>query len=234
MRFTFKYLIVLICGFNSLLIGAQTTSWKGVTNTNWTTASNWTSGVPTSTVDAIIGDANFTGSFQPALNGSANCKNLIVGSGLRSSTLSIANNITVWGRLSVGSNGTILANTANKTITLKGNWTMQGAYSSSNSSTAVTFSGSVVQTITGSTTFRRLPVSANASLLLASSITVNNSLSVSGVLDPTDAYIVDGTGTLSLSSAGTLMVYASTFSGNYALSGPITLNKTSTVNYASS
>jgi hypothetical protein len=233
MRFTFKYLIVLICGFNSLLIGAQTTSWKGVTNTNWTTASNWTSGVPTSTVDAIIGDANFTGSFQPALNGSANCKNLSVGSGLRSSTLSIANNITVWGSLSVGSNGTILANSANKTITLKGNWTMQGAYSSSNSSTTVTFSGSVVQTITGNTTFRRLTISANATVLLASSITVNNRLSVSGVLDPTDACLVNGTGTLSVSSAGTLMVYTSTFSGNYALSGTKTLNKTSTVDYLS-
>jgi hypothetical protein len=212
---------------------AQTTSWKGVTSTNWTTASNWTSGVPTSTVDAIIGDANFSGSFQPALNGTANCKNLSVGSGLRSSTLSIANNLTVWGSVSVGSNGTILANTSNKTITVNGNWTMQGAYSSSRSSAAVTFSGSVVQTITGSTTFRRLTVSANTTLLLASNITVNNGLTVNGVLNPSAAYLVDGTGTLTLSSTGTLKVYTSTFNGNYALSGTKTLNKSSTVDYAS-
>lgn len=233
MRFTLKYLIVLICGLNSMLMSAQTTSWRGVTSTNWTTASNWTSGVPTSTVDAIIGDANFTGAFQPILNGTATCKNLTIGTGTKASTLNIVNNITVWGNFLIGSNGTITANTSSRTITLKGNWTNQGVYSASPSSAAVTLSGSVVQTITGSTTFRRLNVNANTTLLLANSITVNNTFNVNGTVNPTSAYLVNGTGNLSLGSTGTLLVYTATFAGNYALSGSYTINRASTVNYAS-
>ncbi|HSB92029.1 MAG TPA: hypothetical protein VLC28_02880, partial [Flavitalea sp.] len=44
------------------------TSWKGTVSTNWTTAGNWSAGVPTANVDVIIGDANFTGSNQPTVN----------------------------------------------------------------------------------------------------------------------------------------------------------------------
>ncbi|MBU1297533.1 MAG: hypothetical protein KKG06_08325 [Bacteroidetes bacterium] len=48
-----------------VVLNAQTTtslrhcrSWRGITSANWATASNWTNGVPTATVDAVIGDAN--------------------------------------------------------------------------------------------------------------------------------------------------------------------------------
>ncbi|HMG68420.1 MAG TPA: hypothetical protein VK588_12070, partial [Chitinophagaceae bacterium] len=41
------------------------TSWRGTTSTAWSVVTNWTAGVPTSTKDAIIGDANFTGVNQP-------------------------------------------------------------------------------------------------------------------------------------------------------------------------
>ncbi len=232
MRFIFKYLIVLIFGLNSLHLSAQTTSWRGVTSTNWTTASNWTSGVPTSAVDAIIGDANFTGVFQPALNGTSTCKNLTIGSGTKASSLSIVSNITVWGNLLIGSNGTITANNSNRTITLRGNWTKQGVYTAGSSSAGVILSGGVVQTITGSTTFRRLTVNTNTTLLLANNITVNNTLTVNGTFNPTDAYSVNGTGNLSVGSSGTLMVYAAAFSGNYALTGSKSLNRSSTVDYA--
>jgi hypothetical protein len=189
--------------------------------------------VPTSAVDAIIGDANFTGAFQPVLNGTSTCKNLTVGNGTKASSLSIVNNVTVWGNLLIGSNGTITANTSNRTITLKGNWTRQGVYTAGSSSAAVTLSGSVVQTITGSTTFRRLTINTNTTLLLANNITVNNTLTVNGTFNPTDAYSVNGTGNLSVGSAGNLMVFTSSFAGNYAQSGSVNLNRTSTVNYAS-
>jgi len=46
---------------------AQTTSWRGTTSTDWSGAANWTAGVPTSAVDAIIGDVNFTGANQPSI-----------------------------------------------------------------------------------------------------------------------------------------------------------------------
>src|ERR1700758_3478684 len=121
-------------------INAQT-SWKGTTSTNWSTASNWTAGVPVSTIDAIIGDANFTGAFQPNLTAAAACKSLTIGSGSKASTLTVAKNITVSGNITIGSNGTILHNTANVIITLKGNWSNSGVYTSTVSTTMVTFSG---------------------------------------------------------------------------------------------
>ena len=43
------------------------------------TFTNWTAGVPTSAVDAIIGDANFTGINQPTISATATCKSLTIG-----------------------------------------------------------------------------------------------------------------------------------------------------------
>ena len=232
MRFTIKYLIVLICGFNSLLISAQSTSWKGVTSTSWNTASNWTSGVPTSTLDAIIGDANFTGANQPILNGTANCRSLTLGNSTKVSTLRVDNSITVWGNLLIGTNGTINASTGGRTITLRGNWTNLGTYIGTSTSSAVTLAGSVVQTVTGSTTFRRLTINANTTLSLANNIVVNNNFAVNGTINPS-TYTITGTGNLNLGSTGTLLVYNSTFAGNYSTSGTYTINRASTVNYAS-
>lgn len=233
MRLLFNYIIVLVCSFFSLALSAQSTSWIGVSSSSWTTASNWTSGVPSSTVDAIIGDASFTGAFQPVLNGTANCKNLILGNASKVSSLRIDNNITVWGNLLIGANGTINATTASRTITLKGNWTNLGVYSGTTTSSAVTLSGNVMQTITGATSFRRLNVNANTTATLANNIVVSNTLSVSGTVNPS-TYTISGTGVISLGATGTLMVYTATFAGNYANTGTVTLNRTSTVNYASS
>ena len=63
-----KFLSFLVLLLNAVALNAQT-SWVGNVSSTWKTASNWTNGVPTSTIDAIIGDANFTGAFQPALIG---------------------------------------------------------------------------------------------------------------------------------------------------------------------
>src|SRR5262245_43639444 len=62
--------------------GAQT-SWTGTSSTAWATAANWTAGVPTATVDAIIGDTNFTGLFQPSLSANSACKSLTIGTGTK-------------------------------------------------------------------------------------------------------------------------------------------------------
>ena len=232
MRLNIKY---LLCVFAALLlqnIHAQTTSWTGTTSTNWSTASNWTSGVPTASLDAIIGDASFTGSNQPTLTATSVCKSLIIGNGTKASTLSIGRNITVNGSVTIGSNGTILASTANRIITLKGNWTNNGTYNGSSSSAGVTLSGGVNQTFTGATTFRRLTVNSGSTLLLGSNITVNNSLSVSGTVNPA-TYSIGGSGTLTINSTGIILVYTSVFTGNYPISGTKSLSRTSTVNYAS-
>ncbi|MDI1233079.1 MAG: T9SS type A sorting domain-containing protein [bacterium] len=219
---------VILAGFQNL--NGQT-SWKGTTSTSWGTSSNWTSGVPTSTIDAIIGNASFTGSFQPTLTATSSCKNLTIG-GTVTSTLTIARNITVSGNITINSNGTILANSSNRTITVKGNWTNSGTYNATVTSTKVTFSG-VAPTLTGATTFQRLTINSGSTLTLANNISVGNALTVSGTINPTASYTISGAGSVTVNSTGILYVYASTYAGNYSISGTKSFNGTSTVNYAS-
>jgi fibronectin-binding autotransporter adhesin len=207
------------------------TSWKGITSTNWRTASNWTNGVPTSTVDAIIGDSSFTGSFQPTLTNTSACKNLIIGNGTVSSTLTIARSITVAGNVLIGANGTISANTASRTITIKGNWTNSGTYSATKTTAKVTFSG-VTQSLAGVTSFQSLTINSGSTVTLAGNISVVYAFSVSGTMDPA-LNTISGAGTMAIGSTGTLIVNTTNFSGNYTISGTATLNATSTVNYAS-
>ncbi|HWY38227.1 MAG TPA: hypothetical protein VNY73_06685, partial [Bacteroidia bacterium] len=212
-------------------INAQT-SWKGTTSTNWSTASNWTAGVPVATVDAIIGDANFTGVFQPNLTASATCKSLTIGTGSKASTLTAAKNITVSGNITIGSNGTVIHNTANVVITLKGNWSNSGTYTSTVSTAMVTFSGAA-QSLAGATTFQRVTINTGSTLTLANNIIVNNAIAVSGTFDPTAAFTVSGTGTLTVNAGGSILVQAADFTTNYPLLGTINLSGTSTVKYAS-
>jgi fibronectin-binding autotransporter adhesin len=223
--------ILLLC--HTFFIFSQT-SWKGTTSTVWTTSSNWTAGVPTSTIDAIIGDANFTGAFQPALtSGSPACKSLTIGADTKASTLTIGKNFTVYGTINIGANGTILHNTANRIISLKGNWVNTGVYNATVSTAGVTFSGPG-QSITGATTFRTMTVNSGSIVTLNTNIVVNTKLSVTGTIDPTENYSITGTGTLVANSKGTLRVKAANFTTNYGISGTVTLSGTSTVNYTSS
>ncbi|OFY87878.1 MAG: hypothetical protein A3F72_03125 [Bacteroidetes bacterium RIFCSPLOWO2_12_FULL_35_15] len=213
-------------------ITAQT-SWKGTVSTNWSSPSNWTAGIPNSTVDAIIGDANFTGSFQPSLTTPVNCKSLIIGSSTKVSTLTVTKNITISGNVTIGGNGTILHTGAGTSISIKGNWNNAGTYSASNATAVVTFLGTT-QTLTGVTAFQRLAINAGSLVTLANNISINTMLTVNGSLDPTASCLVSGNATLTVNSAGVIFVKTLNFTNNYSLSGTITLNATSTVNYASS
>jgi len=219
-----------------LLIMQQTsaqTSWKGTSSTNWKTAANWTAGIPTSTVDAIIGDSNFTGANQPTINNTSVCKHLIIGNASKVTTLNISRNLTVYGNLVIGANGTLLMNTSNRNITLKGNWTNSGTYTATKTSAKIIFSASGTQILTGVTAFQSMTINSGATVTLASNISVASALSVSGTLNPTAAYVVSGAGTMTVNSTGTIQVHTANFSGNYTISGSVSLNGTSTVNYAS-
>ncbi len=109
--------ILLMAGAS---VCAQTTSWKGTVSTSWSTASNWTNGVPTATVDAIVGDASFTGTFQPTISTSAATKNLTIGA-TNAPVLTIAKALTVSGNLVINTGGTV--SHRGVTLTVKGNWT---------------------------------------------------------------------------------------------------------------
>jgi len=230
MKIQLRILLVLsTVVWGHVQIAAQT-SWKGTTSTNWSTASNWTAGVPSSTVDAIIGDANFTGASQPTLTATSSCKNLTIG-GSVAATLTIGRNLTINGNALINSNGTITASSG-RTITLKGNWTNGGTYNATSSSARLTFSGSS-QTLTGATTFKNLTINSSTTVTLANNISVGVQMTISGTFNPTASYVVSGAGALSINSTGVAYVYASTFAGNYSLSGSKSLNSASTVNYAS-
>ena len=224
-------LFLVLFLFNQNVIG-QTTSWKGTTSTSWNVASNWTAGVPVATVDAIIGDASFTGSFQPIVNANAACKSLTIGNSIKVSSLSVNKNITVSGAILIGTNGTITHGTNNTVITLKGNWTNLGVYNATVASAQVTFSGTG-QTLNGSTTFKKVLINTGSILTLAANITINTDLSVNGAVDPTASYKISGTGTLNVFSGGIIYIKAANFSDNFALSGLVVLSGRSTVNYAS-
>ena len=142
---------------------AATTSWKGTVSRDWSKAGNWTAGIPTATVDVIIGDASFTGANQPDLSANSFCKSLTIGTGSKVSTLKVDQTLTVSGDVVIGTNGTI--NHTSRTMSLTGNWIKVGAYTASGNGTTVTFSGAT-QSINGITTFRKLTINASSTTVL--------------------------------------------------------------------
>jgi hypothetical protein len=231
------YSYCLLCCFFILCLQAVTaqTSWKGTSGTSWKTASNWTAGIPTSSTDAIIGDANFTGPSMPYISGSAACKSLTLGGGARAVTLSMSRNLTVSGNLTINSNGTF--SQGGTTVTVTGDWSNSGTYTTSSTSSNVVFAG-VTQSLGGSstTTFRKLTVNVGSTLTLARNVVVSGSgslLTVKGTLNPgtSPGFLVTASA-LTVNANAILLVNAATFAGNYTVSGTVTLNAASTVNYS--
>ncbi|AXY73918.1 hypothetical protein D3H65_07955 [Paraflavitalea soli] len=223
---------VLCLLFLPSLIFAQSTSWKGTVSSSWRNSSNWTNGTPSSTKDAIIGDASFTGSFQPLISRSAAARSVTVG-GVKASTLTLSRNLTVSGGITINANGAI--SQGKSTISLTGNWTNNGTFSTSSTNANVVMAG-IAQTIGGSvtTTFRKLTINAGSTVSLGRSVNVTGSsslLTVKGTLNPGEVttYLVTA-GAITVDNNAVLKVYASTFSGNYSVAP--SLNAGSTVEYA--
>src|SRR5439155_4651609 len=210
---------------------AATTSWTGSVSRDWSRAGNWNNGVPTATVDAIIGDASFITANQPDLSHSSVCKSLTIGAGSKVSTLKVDKTFTISGNVIIGANRTMTHTSG--TMSLAGNCTKLRTYTASGNNTTVAFSGAT-QSLNGITTFRRLTINASSTTVLNTNVTVLNQRTVSGKLDPNEAptHTVSGAGKLVVNSGGRLQVKAATFAGNYALTGAKTLNAGSTVDYA--
>ncbi len=211
------------------------TSWKGVTSTLWKTASNWTNGVPTAITDVTIGDANFTGLFQPTISTSSTCRALQVGGGTKASTLTVSKNLTITGNLTVSSNGTITQNKS--TITIQGNWLNSGTYTGNNTNAIVSFGG-VAQSLGGSTAtiFRKLKINAGSTVTLGTNISASGSsnyIYVYGTLNPgqSPTYTVTAASTFRVYSGAVLKVNAATFTANYAPT--LTLYTGSIIDYSS-
>ncbi|WP_343667968.1 hypothetical protein [Chitinophaga sp.] len=207
------------------------TSWIGGVSTAWNNSANWTAGVPTATVDAVIGDANFTGPFHPNISTSSVCHSLTISSN-NSPVLSISKGLTIAGDLNLNAGGTI--SQKGVTVTIKGNWNNSGTYTTTSTNSKVTFGGTT-QSINGNaTTFRRLTINAGSTVTLNVNTSVSGAMSVSGTFLPAEnatPEVVSGSGTLSVGATGILKVNASTFAGNYGLSS-ISLSAGSTVDYS--
>ncbi len=229
MKIEFR-IVALLMVLTALSAGAST-SWKGTSSTSWNTAANWTAGVPTASVDAIIGDANFTGSFQPTISGTtAKCLSLTVNS---NATLTVSKGLAVSGNVTIAAGGTI-THTVSAAISLTGNWSNSGTYSGTKTSSAITFAGTS-QTLGGSsvTPFRVLTINASSTTKLLVNATVANQLTVNGTFDPNEAstFTLTGAGKLVVNANGRILVKASTFAGNYGMSGTITMAGTGVVDY---
>ena len=208
--------ICLLCFTQSF----SQTSWTGTVSTSWSLAGNWTSGVPTVSQNAIIGDASFTGLFQPTVAANAACANLTIG-GAVPSILTVNKLLTVSGNLMLNSNGTL--SQGNTNIVVGGNWTNSGTYSATGSGSpvpTVVFAGTA-QSIAGanSTSFRNLTVNPGSVFLLSINIDVTGILTVGGTVNPAESptYQISGGGSLTVIPSGLVKVNASTFSGNYNL-----------------
>lgn len=222
--------LLFFCGLSILPLAAQTTSWMGVTSTDWSISSNWTNGVPTASIDAIIGDANFTGANQPDLTNSSYCKSLTIGNGSKVSSLYSDKALMVSEDIIIGANGTITS--FNNTISLMGNWYNSGTYNPTHNNSRVSFTGTT-QSITGATTFKVLNINTGSTTTLTSNINVTKSFLVSGTFNPgTFLVSLSGGAYFPVNSGATLMVLGSTFASNYSANP--TLNALSIVDYASS
>lgn len=231
MKFFTRIIIIILSVIFSTHLSFSQTSWNGSADTKWANASNWTAGIPNSTTDAILGDANFTGPNQPTVGKASSCKSLTIG-GSVSTTVSVNKNLTVLGNILLNANGNISQGVS--TLSLSGNWTSSGTYAYTNNNALVLFSG-VNQSINGPsvTSFRKVTVNRGSTLTMNINFTTINTLTVNGTINPNTSpgYIVSP-GILTLNSGGKLLVSASTFAGNYTASP--TIKAGSAIEYASS
>ncbi|MEM9024202.1 MAG: hypothetical protein AAGB22_10695, partial [Bacteroidota bacterium] len=108
--------------FDNITIRDQVTTWIGNT-TSWTTSTNWTSGVPTASTNAII-PTSPSGGNMPLLSTTGEVQDLTIQSGAS---------------LTTGTAGV---------LNVSGNWSNSGTYAPGNG--VIVFSGTAAQTITGS------------------------------------------------------------------------------------
>ena len=200
----------------SVALFAQTTSWTGRLNEQWDDAENWTMGVPTDSVVAVLGDSCFTGGFEPIVSSSSRCKALLLDS-LVPLTLTVANELFVQGDLYIVSVHDSLRHTAAK-LTVRGNWFNKGVYLPAMGSSAKVAFGGVVQSLSGSGTnaFNLLHVNGGSQLNLHTSITAKK-VSLNGIFMPcnTSAPLLTADSIL-VNTTGELWVSASSFAQNYS------------------
>jgi hypothetical protein len=104
---------------NTIAVPTPTTSyWLGSRTTDWFTATNWSAGVPTSSLDAVV--PNNTSPYPLLTSGSAIAKSLTIGSGAsltqQGGTLDVKGNVANTGTISATAGGVLLSGSTGQTI----------------------------------------------------------------------------------------------------------------------
>ncbi|MEI6646058.1 MAG: autotransporter-associated beta strand repeat-containing protein [bacterium] len=108
------------------LADTATTAWSGCTSTNWSTAANWGSGLPSATISALF---NSTFANQPQLTANATAQGIYLANGvgqdvtITGTSDALQKSLTITGTATLGSQanaGILLDDSANHNLTLGG------------------------------------------------------------------------------------------------------------------
>lgn len=182
-----------------------TTTWTGTTNTSWAVSTNWTSGLPSSTLNCVINAATNNPIISVA---GAVCKSLTIGNG--NLTINTGQNLDIYGSLT--NTGTLTqAGTATLTIRDTGTASNQTIQSSSALTLAFnkTLGGNVYIGNTALTlTSFAIPAAQNFTFFVQSgdTLTLPNGATITS-----GTFRVDGGGIVKVASAQTITVNGGTF-----------------------
>lgn len=231
--YTCKLLLLFLVILTHQSIAQTSTSWTGATSASWSTASNWTNGIPDSTKDVYVGNSYFTGSYQPKISVSSSCNSITIGGDVVS-VVDINQNLKVFGNLTISNDGAITHTTGY--LYLKGNWSNNGMYQTTTNSKVILNGGLQVVGGDSVTTFRKLTVNAGSIMTLSNNVKVTESsclLSVYGEINPgmSPSYKVTAD-LIRVFGGAKLKVNAATISDNY-LTPTLSLWSGSIVDYSS-
>ena len=183
-----------------------TTTWTGATNTNWSLAANWTNGIPTASLQAVIPNVV----NQPTLTANSECSDLIIQTGATLTSagfqLTMHGDFTNNGTASFGSSNIVIDGIVAQNIT------------------GFTTTGNVTMLKTGSTAIITGNLIINSLILNGTGGTLNLG---TGVTHTLNGDLTLTAGTLNANSAN--IIFAGTASQSIApftTTGNITMTKT--------
>ncbi|OFX40924.1 MAG: hypothetical protein A2W95_16875 [Bacteroidetes bacterium GWA2_40_14] len=178
--------------------GVLETVWTGASNSNWDDAANWSDGVPSSTIDAII-----PGSVpnDPIMNVNGECKKLRITSGVLE--LDGGFNITAFGDITIGegtSLGKLIVSHNESNVICGGSWTRgsNGTFINGNATVIFNSSSGNVTIVPLTSNFYNVEFNNTATTFYLSGSTIN----ILGSLVITNGTVVPNTASYTLNLGG--------------------------------
>ncbi len=147
------------------------TTWTGTVSSAWGTSANWSDGVPSATISAIVG----TALRQPINTTAQTVKSLTVNSGItitNNSTIDVKSTLTNNGTIS-GTGTTILSGSANQAISGVGT---VSNFTVNNTNGATVTSGANKLNVTGTLTLKSGTLTTNGNVVLKSTSITNSAV----------------------------------------------------------